>query len=666
MKWKLENDVNDYVKNKLEQIGLKKLKDFNEESAMSQFMKSSLIGSSKTNNKTGFGKPDFHIEKYKIPVIIENKLHIEYLNSGNLMKLKIGNKDIQKYAANGAVYYARKMIQSGKYNEVIAIGIAGDDDENVRILIFYVYGFGEYSYKYINSYCSLDFLENENSFNEFYKNLILNEEEKHNIIIKTKEEIIKKAKNLNKVFHNLNITAAERILYVSGCLLAMQDYVNPDTGEKIKGLNPDDLEGKSTKNHHDSEIIFDQIETFLNFKNVPENKRLLMLNSFSNIKKDYQRDEKQDPINFCKDIQAILNTPASINKQLFSLIYENIYLCIDGLGNNVDLIGELYSSFLKYAMGDGKEIGIVLTPPYITKLMVDILELDENSKVLDLATGSAGFLISSMNKIIEIINSKYGKNTTIAEEKIKEIKSNNLLGVELNSEMFALATTNMILRGDGSSKIEKGDAFDVPESLYKNFEPNRILLNPPFSYTENGLPFIKFGLDIMQKNGIAAIIIQDSAGNGKAKKTAQEILKKHTLIASIKMPPDLFIPNANVQTSIYIFKAHIPHDIEKPVKFIDFRNDGYKRTIRGIKNIDNAVEKYINIIKVYKAGKNANIDPNLFNINEIYIEDFISLNGDDWNFDQHVKFDTMPTLDDFKRIVGEYLSFEVNKILKGK
>ncbi|UWV84373.1 hypothetical protein [Mycoplasmopsis felis] len=38
----------------------------------------------------------------------------------------------------------------------------------------------------------------------------------------------------------------------------------------------------------------------------------------------------------------------------------------------------------------------------------------------------------------------------------------------------------------------------------------------------------------MQKSGYASIIIQSSAGSGKAKDINKEILKKHTLLASIK------------------------------------------------------------------------------------------------------------------------------------
>lgn len=157
--------------------------------------------------------------------------------------------------------------------------------------------------------------------------------------------------------------------------------------------------------------------------------------------------------------------------------------------------------------------------------------------------------------MIEDIEKTYGKNTTKANEKIKDAKTTQLLGVELNAEMFSLATTNMILRGDGSSLIIKGNTFETNKKIYEDFKPNILLLNPPFSYEENGMPFIKFGLEYMQKGALGAIIIQDSARERASFKIQCWNFKKHSLLASIKMPTDLFMPQAGVQTSVYIFKA---------------------------------------------------------------------------------------------------------------
>lgn len=271
-----------------------------------------------------------------------------------------------------------------------------------------------------------------------------------------------------------------------------------------------------------------------------------------------------------------------------------------------------------------------------------------------------------MEIMIDDANKTFGKDTSKANKKIEEIKKEQLLGVELNAEMFTLAATNMILRGDGSSNIRKGNTFRTPEELYTKFKANRLLLNPPFSFEENGMPFIRFGLSKMEKGGLAAIIIQDSAGSGRAVSSNQEILKNNTLLASIKMPVDLFIPMAGVQTSIYVFEAGTPHDYEKTVKFIDFRNDGYKRTKRSLNEVDSPTERYQDIIKIYKAGKSAKINESLWDIDEIYIEDFITDSGKDWNFEQHKTIDTKPTIEDFKKTVADYLAWEVSNILKSE
>ena len=630
-KYKLEEHINDWVKAKFEKLGLKNQKDFYTESAIPEYLKEALKGRAKTENRTNFGKPDFSLTKYKIPTIIENKLGIKKFISETKDEIKFDEKSIRDFAVNGALYYATGMIASGKYHEAIAIGIAGDCEETIEIKVYYVYGSGEHSYKLLDNITTLDFLENEKTFDEFYNSAILTEEEKHEILINSQATLQKYAKSLNKLMHNHNITAPQRVLYVSGMLLSMQNVVDKEGKIIQDGLVPDDLKAIQSETKRDGVQIINQIKEFLTFRDIPIDKQNLMLSSFSEISKDSQRDE---PTDLDKEVSKFLKENASSNKQIFTFIYHNIFLSIDAMAGHLDIMGEMYSEFLKYALGDGKEIGIVLTPPYVTKMMATILDVNQNSKVMDLATGSAGFLISAMELMIEDSENLYGKKTSKANEKIENIKKDQLLGVELNAEMFTLAATNMILRGDGSSNIQKGNTFDTPEKLYTDFRANKLLLNPPFSYKENGMPFIEFGLNKMEKGGLGAIIIQDSAGSGKAVNTNKKILKNHTLKASIKMPVDLFQPMAGVQTSIYIFEAHKPHDFEQTVKFIDFRDDGYKRTSRALQEINEPTKRYSDIIKIYKAGLNAKIDAN-WNLKEVYIEDFINQSGADWNFDQH-------------------------------
>jgi hypothetical protein len=672
--WKLEDNVNDWVKQEFARI---KQTKYTVESAMKDHLKDAIqqgvklkrleLEEAGEKEKGKSWKPDFELETFKIPILIENKLGLKNLSANNGDKIKRDIKSVKNFAVNGAIHYSQCAIMSKKYNEVIAIGIAGDNVNNVNIKVYYVYGSTDETYKLVDSYTTLDFLDSKKSFAEFYKSATLTEDEKHKILIDSRAKLHEYAAKLNKLMNNLAITAPQRVLYVSGMLLAMQDIVDIADIKDIKiiknGLIPDDLKGINLDNQRDGDIIVTHIENYLKEKEIPQDKVNLMMASFKEINKDTDRDKE---IELDEIIGKLLPDLASINKQIFTYIYKNIFLSIDSMSGHLDIMGEMYSEFLKYALGDGKEIGIVLTPPYITKMMTQILEVDENSKVMDLATGSAGFLISSMEQMIDYTEQKYGKKTKKAGDKIEQIKEHQLLGVELNAEMFTLASTNMILRGDGSSNIRKGSSFDEPLELYKEFKADKLLLNPPFSFKENGMPFIRFGLENMQIGGKAAIIIQDSAGSGRGVRSCQSILSQNQLLASIKMPGDLFHPMAGVQTSIYILEhTGKNHDYTKQVKFIDFRNDGYKRTKRKIREIDNPAERYNDIIEIYKNGLTANVSPNLWDLKQQVVMDVITANGNDWNYNQHQIIDIKPALDDFKKTVSDYLSWEVGNVLKG-
>nr|WP_299546195.1 restriction endonuclease subunit S [uncultured Helicobacter sp.] len=662
--WKKEVQVDEWVREKLKSMGLKLGKDVLEKDA-SAYLKDALKGASKTKKQSGTGIPDFVCECYDLPVVIECKLGLLMLENKENHKISLSQTSIQNYAINGALHYAKHLIKSKKYKEVIAIGVAGDSEQKVAVKILYIYDENTYIQAKKGDFL---FLENKDSFAEFYEDIILNDEQKHKFLLEKRTLITKHAKNLNKLMNDNSISTHERALYVAACLLSQQDIKNKAGNVLKKGLIPDDLTSQDDENYRDSVKIKNHIDEFLRQRDLDQEKVKLMINAFTRISINALRDKKKQKH---KLVEKLLKEESSVNKQIFTYIYENIYKEINILNKNskfYDVMGELYNEFLKYAMTDGK-MGIVLTPSYVTKMMVQILEINADSKVMDLATGSAGFLIAAMDLMIDFARNAPNQNAKSKNEKIATIKQSQLLGVEENTDMFALATTNMILRGDGSSKIIQNDSFQVALEL-KEFKADRILLNPPFSYKENGMPFIKQGLDNMPRHALGAIIIQDSAGSGKAKDTNQDILKHHTLKASIKMPMDLFVPMAGVQTSIYIFEAKVPHDFEKPVKFIDFRNDGYKRTEKALQEVDNPIQRYIDILKIYKQGLNAKLDNSVYekpiNLNEVYVEDFISDSGADWNFDQHKKIDTTPTLADFKKCVSEYLAWEVSNVLKNQ
>lgn len=182
---------------------------------------------------------------------------------------------------------------------------------------------------------------------------MMNNQEKYRLISveNSKIKLQKASKTLNKLMHNLNITAPQRVLYISGMLLAMQE-IQDDDGTIISGLKPDDLKGYRRFSKMDGQIIVDRIREYLTYKGIERVKKELMMSSFNEIAKDQQRDIKTK---VSKIVDKMFIEEATPNKQIFYYIYENIYKVIDTVNAHVDVMGEMYSEFLKYALGDGKE-----------------------------------------------------------------------------------------------------------------------------------------------------------------------------------------------------------------------------------------------------------------------------------------------------------------------
>ena len=167
--------------------------------------------------------------------------------------------------------------------------------------------------------------------------------------------------------------------------------------------------------------------------------------------------------------------------------------------------------------------------------------------------------------------------------------------------------------------------------------------------------FVEKALSMMQK-WYAAIIIQNSAGSGKATEFNKKILKHSTLIASIKMPIDLFVGKSNVQTYIYVFRVGEAHQNDDTVKFIDFSYDGYTRTNRrkassNLKDTDNAKERYQEVVDLVRFGREK---LKLLSEKEYYEGHIDVESGNDWN--QTAPIDTRPELKDFRKPNSENLA----------
>ena len=624
---------------------------------------------------TGGNRPDCKLLAFDsygtaYPVLIEYKGYKDKLvkldDNGNVAIKTADNKNdyknINSYAVNGAVHYANALLHYTDYEDIISIGVTGYKDESGKLQheigVFYVsgknYGYGQE----VTKYTDLSFLKKENfdSFIEKVKSLNLTEEEKNKSIEKREAEISSSLVKLNNdIYKNESgLGESARIYLVAASIIANLGIKGDNP---VKPLEKSDLRSSSEKGERDGDIMLRKINTFLTAKNVPEDKKNLIIESFSQGL--LTNDNINKPINGESQL-----------KRVFSKVIDDLGLYYK-IGLTTDFTGRLFNEMYNWlGFSQDKLNDVVLTPSYVATFLARLARVNKDSYVWDFATGSAGLLVAAMNIMIDDAKSSL-KSPDEFKKKEAFIKANQLLGLEILPSIYMLAILNMILMGDGSSNILNKNSLTDFNGNYgfvrtsEKFPATAFVLNPPYSASGNGMIFVEKALSMMEK-GYAAIIIQNSAGSGKAVEYNKKILKHSTLLASIKMPIDLFVGKSSVQTNIYVFRVGEAHQKDEIVKFIDFSNDGYTRTNRkkasiNLRDTDNAKERYDEVVNLVRFGKSK---LNIFTEKEYYESTIDPENGADWN--QSAPVDTKPTLQDFKKTVADYLAWEVSNLLKNQ
>lgn len=665
----IEEQVEDIAKKQLNAI---KLKYFTKTESINSEIDDALRKAPSKNGGEGNNYPDIKLllqtkSKKNIPVMIEVKgskgALVKFDERGDIENLKKDGTpnyaNIKKYAVNGAVHYADAILNyTESYSEVLAIGINGYADSTKKIVteleVYYVSKNNFLLPKKLQAYTDLSFLSENNSDNliEEIENLSLSEEEQEK---KTKdfENLIEiRLKDLNQRMHDdLNIAVGARVQLVAGLIMAALGVEN-----RVSPLQIADLKGDMGGSSNDGQIVINKISDFLSVKNIPLEKKELIINDLKNVF-------------IGSKIYATVNGESKI-KTVYRIIKDEI-MPIFTSARHLDFTGRLFNVLNEWvAIPDGARNDVVLTPRYVCELMAKLCKVNKDSYVWDYAVGSAGFLISAMKQMIKDAENSI-KSPLELQEKILHIKGCQLLGVEIRADIYMLAVLNMILMGDGSTNILHEDSLTQFDGNYEQgnqkgepFPANIFLLNPPYSAEGKGFVFVEKALSKMV-GGRAAILIQENAGSGNGLPFTKNILAKNTLVASIHMS-DIFCGKAGVQTAIYVFDVGVAHNKDNMVKFIDFSNDGYTRQNRkksgadvNLKNTDHAIERYEEIADIVLNRKKKT-----HYFDDCVIEDTINLEGKDWTYNQHRKIDTVPTEADFRKTVADYLSWKVSTLMK--
>lgn len=565
-------------------------------------------------------------------IVIEDKASLDkhILRDENSLIAR-DTKAVTDYAVNGALFYGLHLVEHTSYKKIIALGISGTP-KNHRISPVFIDERGNYK--------ELDDIETLISFNhqnirEYYEREILNE--KTNEELRT-EEILSIARALHEDLRNYgNLEDKSKPLVVSGILLALSEI-------EYRNFDLNDLVGDSIVT--DGNKIYKAIEDNLKRANVcPEVKRDKLLSQFNIIKDNTKINERNEVLG---------KTPL---RYYTEVLYESIYKNIKFNSSTEDYIGRFYGEFMSYSGGDGQSLGIILTPRHITELFCDLVDLKPTDKVLDPCCGTAGFLIAAMHYMLSQTTDPLQQNN---------IRKNQLYGIEEQSYMFTIATTNMILRGDGKSNLENLD-FLVQNPAQIQLKGCTVgMMNPPYSQGSKQNPqlyeisFVNQLLDSLTCGARAAVIVPQSTFTGKTKEEQNLkslILKHHTLEGVITLNKSTFY-GVGTNPCIGIFTAGVPHIKTKEAKFINFENDGYVVSKHiGLIDDGSAKDKKQHLLDVWKGNIEA---PTKFCV-KTTVED-----TDEWLHSFYYFNDEIPSEEDFENTIADYLTFEINMITHGR
>lgn len=495
-----------------------------------------LRNASKKGN--GKGYPDFIIQ-YKndtnFIIVIEDKADKRNHESES-------HKQYDKYAVDGVLLYASYLAKSF---DVLAIAVSGTDKNDLKISHFLQLKDEPNAFPYFGD----QLLSPLN----YYTGINTSEEKKR----QDYDKLLDYTRVLNTRLHLMNIDEAERCILASCILLALRlknfkEYYKTEENEPILA----------------NRMVNDVIDWFKK-ENVGTDKIQVIESRYEFIRSMFtDNSEKNSLRKLIGDMEVHID----------SFIKTNRYY---------DVLGQLYIAFLRYA-NTSYDLGVVLTPTHITDFFVEIAKVTSTSVVFDNCTGTCGFLISAMSKMIKDANGD--------PDIIKSIKSYQLIGIEKGPKMYCLAASNMAIHGDGKTNIYLGSGLDphlistIKSGIKNNktgaiYKPTVGFLNPPYKADKKNdieeLEFVKWNLEALVEGGTCVAIVPMQCAistKGKIAQLKKELLKKHTLKAVFSMPNELFYnSDKSVVTCVMVFTAHKPHPNNQKTFFGYFKDDGFEK-----------------------------------------------------------------------------------------
>lgn len=494
-----------------------------------------------------------------------------------------------------------------------------------------------------------------------------------------REKVMKNTYALNELLHKMDIDERLRSQFVGTTLLYIKDEIRK-TGiahigtEMIKALND------KWATMSEREIRAGIENTLNNLLDGSENKT----KKIELLQKNVLYDQKVKKLTL-KNWIDILDT-----------IIVDIYKYIDAdSSEGQDILNLFFIAFNKYTGKADKNQAF--TPDHITDFMCRITGVDRTKRVFDGTCGSGSFLVQAMVK--ELADCRRGKTAAGAKDLQEDVRLNHIFGVEVEEKAYGLATTNMLIHGDGNSNIKFGDLFKSKDFI-KEANPDIILMNPPYNAKPIGIPekyktswsdnakkgktdptkgfvFVHMiaetikemndereRINIPMKEVKLAVLlpVATAIGSDTAIQAEKEyMLENNTLEAVFTLPNEIFYPGASASACCMLFTLGRPHfsvDGSCNSTFFGYcKDDGFKKkkSIGRIEQFDDDGKSLWKRIESewIRLYKNKESKDGLSAVAEVDKDS-------EWLCEAYMKTDySKLTEDDFQQTLNNYMSYLV-------
>lgn len=300
----------------------------------------------------------------------------------------------------------------------------------------------------------------------------------------------------------------------------------------------------------------------------------------------------------------LIKVDSRMTRDLARIIDEMFEKC------HIDRMTDVKGNALEYYQKDSKDkkIGEFFTPRHLIELIIFLVNpqitfqkndagqyiTDENGnrviqsveRIYDPACGSGGFLITAFQTYLE----KYGKYGVTNEN----LRENVIFGNELKDTTAMLTKLNMILLGDGHSRISNENALDIlhgkpvndkVREFHKEFfgKFDIVMANHPYALEEPKKPdelFVRHMIESVREGGRIACIVGETLLFHRTYAAFRGwMLENITVEAIISLPQGVFNPYTDVKTSILLLAKKKPSKGHK-TWLVDLQKDGFDLNLR--------------------------------------------------------------------------------------